>query len=88
MEFWIVVRDGRVRCVADGCGSSRACGSMTTIPAEGNSAAAALGPEDIPGALAEWGAEEHWAVLAANTLNEACAEHWRRRDGEAGGNGS
>lgn len=93
MEFWIAVRDGRVervRFVTDGCGSSRACGSMTTTLAEGKSveAAAAIGQQDILDALGEGFAEEHCALLAANTLKAACADHWRRRDGEAGGNGS
>jgi len=92
MEFWIAVRDGRVvrvGFVTDGCGSSRACGSMTTTLAEGKSveAAAALGQQDILDALGEGFAEPHCALLATNTLKAACADHWRRRNGEAGGNG-
>lgn len=92
MEFWIVVRDGRVErvgFVTDGCGSSRACGSMTTTLAEGQSVedAAALRQQDVLTALGDDFPEEHCALLAVNTLKAACEAHRRRRDGEAGGNG-
>jgi Mrp family chromosome partitioning ATPase len=89
MEFWVVVHDGkvdRVAFVTDGCGSSRACGSMATTLAEGRAVedAAALRQEDILAAL--WGVfpDGHCARLAANTLKAAC-EDTRRHQDEAEG---
>jgi nitrogen fixation protein NifU and related proteins len=77
MEFWVAVRDGkveRVTFVTDGCGSSRACGSMTATLAEGKriEEAAALRQRDILDALGDHFPEEHCALLAANTLKAAC----------------
>lgn len=77
MEFWVAVCEGRVERVAfvtDGCGSSRACGSMATTLAEGKrlKEAAALRQQDILDALGDHFPEEHCALLAANTLKAAC----------------
>ena len=56
MEFWLKAQGdklGRVSFITDGCGSSLACGSMTTTMAEGRSIEEvfALGQEEILGAL-------------------------------------
>jgi nitrogen fixation NifU-like protein len=78
LEFWLLIRDGRVeevRFTTDGCGWSRACGSMATCLAEGKSIAdaAAIGQQDILRALGGLPPEvEHCALLAANTLKAAC----------------
>ena len=87
MEFWLLIRDGRVeevRFTSDGCGWSRACGSMATCLAEGRSLgdAAAIGQHDILDALGGLAKEvEHCALLAANTLKAACEDY----DFQAGG---
>jgi nitrogen fixation protein NifU and related proteins len=78
MEFWVIIEDGHVTRAAfetDGCGSSRACGSMATCLAKGMPVrqAAALRQEDILQALGGLPqAGEHCAILAANTLKAAC----------------
>ena len=78
MEFWLLVRGGRLESVGfatDGCGWSRACGSMATCLAEGMSVgeATAIGQQDILRALGGLPPEvEHCALLAANTLKAAC----------------
>jgi nitrogen fixation NifU-like protein len=88
MEFWVRVRNGtmeRVTFQTDGCGSSLACGSMTTVLAEGKSvtAVAALGQEAVLEALGGVPKEaEHCALLAINTLRAACAD-WASRAGGA-----
>lgn len=95
MEFWLLVRDGRLEKVGfatDGCGWSRACGSMATCLAEGRSIGdvAAIGQQGILDALGGLPREvEHCALLAANTLQAACADHLRqemRRLDEASSN--
>jgi Flp pilus assembly CpaE family ATPase len=83
MEFWLLVRDGRVERVSfttDGCGSSRSCGSMATTLAEGRriEEAACLRQQDILDALGDHFPEEHCALLAANTLKAACADVQRQ----------
>lgn len=78
MDFWLAVRDGviqRIGFTTDGCGSSRACGSMTCELAAGRptSVAAAIEPEQVLEALAPFPAEvAHCAVLAVNTLRAVC----------------
>jgi nitrogen fixation protein NifU and related proteins len=80
MEFWVRVEDGRITRVAfttDGCGSSLACGSMATCLAEGRPLkdAAAVGQKEILDALGGLPREiEHCALLAADTLQAACAD--------------
>jgi nitrogen fixation NifU-like protein len=78
MEFWVSVCEGRVECASfttDGCGSSRACGSMAVTLCEGKSLPEAMGIEqaDILQALGGIPTEsEHCALLAATTLRAAC----------------
>ena len=82
MEFWLRVQEdklGRVSFITDGCGSSLACGSMTATLAEGRSIeeVLALGQEEILGALGGLPDEfEHCALLAVNTLHEACINYF------------
>ncbi len=84
MEYWVLVRGGIVEQVAfltDGCGSSVACGSMTTVLAKGKSVAAAtaLEQKDVLDALGGVPKEaEHCALLAVHTLRAACAD-WAGR---------
>jgi nitrogen fixation NifU-like protein len=81
MEFWLLIRDGRLEKVGfttDGCGWSRACGSMATCLAEGKSIgdAGAIGQQDILKALGGLPPEvQHCALLAANTLKAACDDY-------------
>lgn len=83
MEFWIRVRDGCIveaSFATDGCLPSIASGSMASELAMGRRLQDVLRIEqkDI---LASLGglprAAEHCALLAANTLKEACREHLR-----------
>jgi Mrp family chromosome partitioning ATPase len=85
MEFWVAVREGkleRVAFITDGCGSSRACGSMATTLAEGMriEKAASLRQRDILDALDDHFPEEHCALLAANTLKAACEDARQHRE--------
>ncbi len=81
MEFWLKVQKdklGRVTFITDGCGSSLACGSMTTTLAEGRliEDVLSLGQEEILEALGGLPDEfEHCALLAVNTLHEACIHY-------------
>jgi len=81
IEFWLVIQDGRVAKAAfitDGCGPSRACGSMATCLAEGKRVeeAAAICREDILSALGSMPNDgEHCALLAANALKAACENY-------------
>ncbi|MGQ9574827.1 MAG: P-loop NTPase [Thermoguttaceae bacterium] len=77
MEFWLEVADGRIAKVGfttDGCGPSRAAGSMATELALGKrpGEAALIGQGDILAALGglpqQW---EHCALLASQTLQAA-----------------
>lgn len=78
MEFWIMVRTGQVHRASfttDGCGHSKACGSMATSLAQGRSLeeASVLSQQDILEALGGLAEEhEHCALLASNTLKLAC----------------
>ena len=77
MQFWIRISDGRIARVSfitDGCGPSRAAGSMATELAAGAPVREALQIEqhDILQALHGLPKEsEHCALLAANTLKAA-----------------
>lgn len=83
MEFWIRVHDDRIdqaRFITDGCGSSLACGSMTTILAEGRSLVEALAISEVEVLKALGGMpreDEHCALLSVTTLKAAC-EDFRR----------
>ena len=85
MEFWLIARDKRVEQVTfatDGCRSSIACGSIATILAEGKpiEIAAKLQQKEILDALGGLPPGfEHCALLAANTLKNACEEYLRRQ---------
>jgi len=87
MEFWLDVRNGklkRVSFITDGCGSSRACGSVTTCLVEGRivEEAASLRQQDILAAIGEFPREsEHCALLSANTLEAACEDYLKRQKG-------
>lgn len=89
MEFWLKVKDDRVEKVSfitDGCGPSLASGSMASTLAAGKPVveAAVLRQKDILKALGGLPpAVEHCALLAADTLQAACADYFRRRDGRA-----
>ena len=84
MEFWLDVRNGKLKHVSfitDGCGSSRACGSVTTCLAEGRSVeeAVSLRQQDILAAIGGFPREfEHCALLSANTLEAACEDYLKR----------
>ena len=86
MEYWIKVRDGIVEDISfitDGCNSSVACGSLAACLTEGKrvEVAAAVQQQDILAALGVFPDEsKHCALLAANTLKEACADYLSRRD--------
>lgn len=90
MAFWVLVEDdqvGQVSFVTDGCGSSLACGSMTTVLAQGKplAEAAAIQQTDVLRALDGFPeAVQHCALLAATTLHAACEDH-ARRSGDAEG---
>jgi ATP-binding protein involved in chromosome partitioning len=77
MEFWLLVRDRTIvkaSFVTDGCGPSRACGSMATCLVEGKivEQAAAITQQDILNTLGDLPEEHrHCALLAANTLRAA-----------------
>ena len=88
MEFWFIAKDGRIERVSfvtDGCGASRACGSMTTTLAEGLliEDAAALQKSDVLDAFDGFPTEsEHCALLAAGALAAACEEYLDRQNNE------
>jgi ATP-binding protein involved in chromosome partitioning len=77
MEFWLQVREGRIReasFTTDGCGPSRAAGSMATELVIGKSPAEAarIGKADVLAGLGGLPEEsEHCALLAVNTLKAA-----------------
>ncbi len=91
MEIWLKVGEDRVEqisFVTDGCGSSLACGSMAADLAAERPVveAAILRQKDILKALGGLPpADEHCALLAADTLQTACADYFRRREGREGG---
>jgi nitrogen fixation NifU-like protein len=81
MWFWVHVSDGVVKDVAfmtNGCGSSLACGSMTTCLAKGASLGdvQAMTQADVLKALGGLPPDfEHCALLAVNTLHAACKDY-------------
>ncbi len=85
MEFWLSARDGiveRMSFTTDGCGPSRACGSVATGLAEGRRVedAAGLTQRDILDALGGIPPEfEHCALLAATVVKAACEDYRARR---------
>jgi nitrogen fixation NifU-like protein len=85
MEFWFQVRDGRIHhttFTTDGCGSSLACGSMTTQLATGKTAeeACVIRPQDVLDALGGFPQEfRHCALLAVDALRAACEDYLARR---------
>jgi nitrogen fixation NifU-like protein len=84
MEVWLLVREGRISeatFTTDGCGPSRAAGSMATELAIGkpSTEAAQIGQADILSALGGLPEEsEHCALLASNTL-KAAIEYFGRK---------
>jgi nitrogen fixation NifU-like protein len=91
MAVWLRVRDKTITAAAfetDGCGATVACGSILTELATGQTLAGAmsLGPQAILDALGGLpAANEHCALLAANTLKAAAKdclgsqkEPWKR----------
>lgn len=87
MEFWLIAQHdmvSRISFITDGCCTSLACGSVATILAQGKriADAAALRQEDILDALGAFPAQfEHCALLAANTLQAACEDYLKHREG-------
>jgi Mrp family chromosome partitioning ATPase len=83
MEFWLVIRDGRIQratFTADGCGASIACGAAAARLAEGKTVEEAVGlpPHQVENAVGNLPEDhKHCAVLAANTLR-AAVENYRR----------
>ncbi len=83
MDMWIRVQDDEIvdaRFATDGCGSSIACGSMTTELARSRSLAgiAMLCPKDVLEALAGFPDESaHCAELAVDALKAACQDYFR-----------
>ncbi len=85
MEFYLVVRDGRiedVRYYTEGCGSTRRCAAAVARRAQGATVldALALNPRaviaaepDLP--AAGW----HCAILAVSTLYRAIADYLLQR---------
>ena len=90
MEFWLAVSDGRlnrVTFITDGCGSSLACGSIATVLVEGRriEEALSMSQEEILDSLGGLPAEfEHCALLAANTVQEACRDYLATKTGHSG----
>ncbi len=90
MEFWLQVREGRIReasFTTDGCGPSRAAGSVATELAIGKPLveAAQIEQADVLAGLGGLLKEsEHCALLASNTL-KAAIEDFRRRKADKSG---
>ena len=91
MEFWLQVHAGRIQrggFMTDGCGSSIACGSMTTELATGKTVdeACSIEQKDVLDALGGFPEEaQHCALLAANTLRAACDDFIKNDRLEHGG---
>ncbi len=79
MDFWVEVKDAavvRVSFTTTGCGSSRACASMTTELALGQSVEQVLSltAQDVLGALGTFPeSSRHCAELSVGALHAACA---------------
>jgi nitrogen fixation NifU-like protein len=81
MSIWLEINDGRIvdaRFLTDGCGTSRASGSMATEMAKGKSLAEArkISQKDVLNGLGGLPEEsEHCTLLASNTLKEAINDY-------------
>ena len=90
MEFWLRIREGRIQqaqFITDGCGSSVACGSMTTELATGKTVdeAYCVEQKDVLDALGGFPEElQHCALLAADTLRAACEDSIKNERPEQG----
>jgi nitrogen fixation NifU-like protein len=84
IEIWLDIDNGKIAragFVTDGCGSSRACGSMATELATGRSPEDAAGIEQAEILAALGGLPEksrHCARLAADTLHAAIRDYRQR----------
>ena len=84
MEFWLQVREGRIReasFTTDGCGPSRAAGSMATELAIGKPLTEAAHIEQAHILTALGGLPEesqHCALLASNTLKAAITDFGKK----------
>jgi nitrogen fixation protein NifU and related proteins len=84
MEFWISVKNDKIEQIGfttTGCGTSHAAGSMTTCMAKRKTLVEAMDIEqkDVLDALGGLPREnEHCALLACNTLREACEDYLAR----------
>ena len=84
MEFWLQTSEGRIAGIGfttDGCGPSRAAGSMATKLAMGKplTEAAQIEQADILTALGGLPEEsQHCALLASNTLKAAITDFGRK----------
>jgi nitrogen fixation NifU-like protein len=76
MSIWLEIDDGKImdaRFLTDGCGTSRASGSIATEMARGRTLAEAqrISQQDVLDGLGGLPEEsEHCALLASNTLKE------------------
>ena len=81
MDFWLLIKNNRIDKISfttDGCVSSRACGSMTCIMAQGKylDEAFNISQEMVLDALGEFPeSSAHCALLATNTLKAAIQEY-------------
>lgn len=81
MSIYLKIDHGKIRdarFLTDGCGTSRASGSMATEMAKGKNLAEAqkIGQQDVLDGLGGLPEEsEHCALLAANTLREAIKDY-------------
>jgi len=85
MSIWIRIKDNTIlsaRFLTDGCGTSRASGSMVTELAKGKSLIEAqrITQQDVLDGLGGLPEESaHCALLAANTLKESIKDHLTRK---------
>ena len=89
MSIWLKIDNGKIldaRFLTDGCGTSRASGSMATEMAKGKNLAEAqkISQQDVLDGLGGLPEEsEHCALLAANNLKEAI-QNYRTLKGTEG----
>jgi nitrogen fixation NifU-like protein len=87
MEFYLKVKDGiieQINFYTDGCGTTIACGSMTTklVKGKGVRKAIELTGQDIIEALDGLPEESlHCAKLAADALQKAIRDYLDRKEG-------
>ena len=90
MSIWLKINDDRIvdaRFLTDGCGTSRASGSMATEMAKGKNLDEAqnISQQDVLDGLGGLPEEsEHCALLASNTLKEAINDHLVSKRGPRG----